>query len=928
LALRLIAVYCGSAAAVLWLAHRFVRPLSRGVALLLALAPCLLTGKALLTAGLYAPIDIVYEGEPFAAHRAEAGIGKTQTPLLSDVVYQGLPWRKAVRDAVKNGHWPLWNRFVLAGTPLLAAQLSSAFHPGTWIGFLLPLPEAWTFDMAFRFLVSLLCAFLFFRELQCRDLASLIGACGWAFSDFLVFLAGHPQSPAIGPFPLLLLGLRRLARDADRRAAALTGAALLLMVAAGHPESLLHTVAAAGIYFVVELVGARRERRGRALALSVATGALVLGLTAGSLLPFLAALPKSQELLDRTEVRDAPAESGRAALKERLSHSLTFLVPYAHGVSGQGRVESYLARPAGGYAGSLLLALALVGVLTRRRERWLLVVYVFLGIALFVGLPPVAQMVSALPLFSLSLNHRLVFLAAFGICTLAAFGAEELQQGRAAGRFAAACLGLAALLSALALSSAPRLLALGMTREFLAGRILFQVVPLLAAAVLAAVLLRRNRSALAVGSLLVLLLAARGLEARTVQPTYPAQTFYPRLAMLEAIDRAEPFRVVGVSYEFVPGAAAIYGLEDVRGYEMTTLASLVETFPLWCVRQPVWFNRVDDPTKPFLSFLNVRYVIAPPAWPAPPGWKVLAQEAGGRLLENPSVLPRAFVPRRVYRESDPARQRERLFAISDFSAEGVVEGAPSPVENGEAAIEITGYAGQRLELSIDAREKTVIATSVTGWPGWRLAVDGKAEPLLTYNRAFLAFEVPPGRHRAVLFYRPRSFVAGVWISAISLLVTIGLFAWPRKAWKRLASRPALLWLAATFLLLFFPLLGWHRIPAGDRWRLPDTPLDRTNPAAAQEWRFLRRARAWVPPGASFTVLAEDRNREMSLFMISIGLLPDRWPLPSSYFLQPDASGARAEYVLAFQCDPRGAAGGILIRRLPDGCVYRREQGRP
>ncbi len=925
LALRLIAVYGGSAAAVLWLAHRFVRPLPRGVALFLALAPCLLTGRALLTAGLYAPIDIVYDGEPFAAHRAEAGIGKTQTPLLSDVAYQGLPWRKAVRDAVKNGHWPLWNRFVLAGTPLLAAQLSSVFHPGTWIGFLLPLPEAWTFDMTFRFLVSLLGAFLFLRELPCRTLASLIGACGWAFSDFLVFLAGHPQSPAIGPFPLLLLGLRRLARDADRRAAALTGVALLLMVAAGHPESLLHTVAAAGIYFVVELFGASRERRGRALALSLATGALVLGLSAVSLLPFLEALPKSQELLDRTQAHEP---SGEAALQERFRHSLTFLVPYAYGVSGQGRVESYLARPAGGYAGSLLLALAFVGLGARRRERWLLLLYVFLGLSLFVGLPPVAPAVSALPLFALSLNHRLVFLAAFGICTLAAFGAEALQERKGAGRFAAAALGLAALLLVLGLGSAPRLLALGMTREFLAGRILCQILPLLAAAILVPLLVRRDRSSLAVGGLLVLLLAARGLEARTVHPTYPATAFAPRLPMLDAIHPGEPSRVVGVGYAFVPGASAIYGLEDVRGYEMTTFAPLVETFPLWCVRQPVWFNRVDDPARPFLSFLNVRYAIAPPGAQAPPGWKELAREAGGALLENPNALPRAFVPRRVHRESDAARQRERLFAITDFAAEGVVEGTPASYANGAATVAVNGYAGQSLDLAIDAREKTLVATSVVGWPGWRLVVDGKEEPLRAYNRAFLAFEVPAGRHRALLFYRPQAFVLGLWVSAIALLATIAIFTRPREVWSRLAGRPARLWLAAAALLLSFPLLHWHRIPARDRWRASATPLDRTNGALAEEWRFLKRAGESVPADASFTVLAEDGDREMSLFMIAIGLLPDRWPLPSSYFRKPVAAGARAEYVLAFRCDPRGAAGAVLVRRFPEGCVYRREGVRP
>ena len=250
------------------------------------------------------------------------------------------------------------------------------------------------------------------------------------------------------------------------------------------------------------------------------------------------------------------------------------------------------------------------------------------------------------------------------------------------------------------------------------------------------------------------------------------------------------------------------------------------------------------------------------------------------------------------------------------------------VENGKAAVEVAGYTGQSLGLSIDAQETVLIATSLVGWPGWRLVVDGKAQTPRTYNRAFLAFEVSPGRHQAVLFYRPRAFVLGLWISAISLLATIAIFARPREVWMRVARRPAGLWLAAAFLLLSFPLLRWHRIPAGERWPVSDTPLNLTNSAVAEEWRFLKRAGESVPPGASFTVLAEDADREMSLFMVAIGLLPDRWPLPSSYFKKPEAAGARAEYVLAFGCDSRGAAGAVLVRRLPGGCVFRRVGVRP
>ncbi len=96
--------------------------------------------------------------------------------MLSDVVLQEIPWRKAVREAVKNGRLPLWNRSVLAGEPLLAVQQPAFLHPATWIGFLLPLAQAWTFEMALRYFLALLCGYLFLRDLACGQIAALLGA--------------------------------------------------------------------------------------------------------------------------------------------------------------------------------------------------------------------------------------------------------------------------------------------------------------------------------------------------------------------------------------------------------------------------------------------------------------------------------------------------------------------------------------------------------------------------------------------------------------------------------------------------------------------------------------------------------------------------------------------------------------------------------
>jgi hypothetical protein len=180
--------------------------------------------------------------------------------------------------------------------------------------------------------------------------------------------------------------------------------------------------------------------------------------------------------------------------------------------------------------------------------------------------------------------------------------------------------------------------------------------------------------------------------------------------------------------------------------------------------------------------LNVRWVYAPPGFRRPSGWPVVYRGPEGALLENPKVLPRAFVPRELAYEPDQQRRRTSLAAIPDFAARGIVgetpprtgtEGSWSP--NGEASVEVTSYLPQLLTLVVDAREAALVGTSVTAWTGWKLTIDGRRAKLLSYNHAFLGFRVPPGRHTAVLRYWPDSFAAGLAVSGATLLLCAYVF---------------------------------------------------------------------------------------------------------------------------------------------------------
>jgi hypothetical protein len=775
-ALRLLAVYGASAAAVLWLVHRYVMSLRLVPALILAVTPALLTGKALITGGVYAPLDIAYQSYPLLSHRDEMGI-TTRNGLLIDVVTSYIPSQKAVRDSVKNGRLPLWNRFHMAGEPLLAFQQPAVLFPGTWLGFLLPLAQAWTFDMCLRTFFALLAAYLFFRDLRLGSAASYLGAFAWAFSDHLVFWMGYSVGAAVAFFPLLLLGLHRLVSWADFSSAALTVAALCLMITAGHPETVLHAVAGAGLYFLFELAIAGRGRRLRPILLSFVAGAFALGLCAVQLLPFRELLPHTQQAVSRSSFYSQQRKS--VDLDLSLYRSGRNFLPYATGLGELRPATGTINIPAA-YAGALVLPLALVGLLSRRREKWGFVILLVFGLALWARLGGVTDLVSRLPLFDIAVNDYLVFLAAFGLSALAALGTEELIEGRRVVAFVICGLASIAIFVWMNQSLRPHFV------EMVAKphRLDWQM-PAQTAAIALAVLLvafRRRLSGATVAAGLCLILAAeRGVEAIGTYPTWENKAFFPPLRVFDGIRRDAPERTAPYGFLLVPNVSALYEIEDVRGYGPMTLLPLAETYPLWCVDQPVWFNRVDDVGRPFLTFLNVRYALVPSSIAASGGWRTLGEGDGIRVMENPAALPRAFMPVAVRFEPNGRSRVEALGRIVDYGAEGIV-GAAGPsglIENGGGEVRVTSYSGQEMSLRIRAASPSIVGTSIPAWPGWKLKIDGQTAPLLSYNHAFVGFRITEGEHEARLYYLPDGFLRGAAISGATILLG-AVLVWRRR----------------------------------------------------------------------------------------------------------------------------------------------------
>ncbi len=748
-------LYTLVAVALLALAHRFVRPLSRVAALILYLLPFVFTGEALFTSRVYGPVDLPYTTQPLNWMKEAHGIGTLHNAALSDLYGQMIPWRQAVRSSLAQGEWPLWNPFILSGDILAASAQSAPYSPFTLLALLLPVPLSLTFSAAITHLLAALCAYLFARELGCRESASLIAAGGWMCASSIAFFILWPLAAAWAWFPLVLLGVRRASF-------AILTCAFTLLLLAGHPETALHVVFLAGAYVLT-------LRSRRAILVAIGSGLTAVALAAIFLLPILEAAPQTMEHATRV---GSFASTPRGVTGDHvLARLATDLFPYLHA-----RKWTLGALPVDtSAAGSIVLALAIYAIWrVRRAESWF-----FAGVALFGLLAhaewtPVARALQALPLLDVALNERFSFAAAFALVLLAALGVEELQR-RDDRR--AATITLFAVLLAIAAGNFLLLRASFVSHDAMEwGR--FAIAAEVGGLLLATIATFFVASKRIVPLLLGLLLIQRVLTVGGIYRIFPQSAAYPKIPIFEALRGIhEPYRIAGHGLAFIPGTSAMYGLEDVRGYQAMTFLRYRETYPLWSIHQPVWFNRVDDLTRPFLSFLNVRYAITWDRDPPPEGWREVARQRGTLLFENTRVIERVFLPRRVRIGESVTDTLAQMANETDFRERAWIEAQSPPYERENGPGHLT-FTRSVKAFSIDATMEGDgwIVVSVPAWKGWRASIDGRRVKTQFTNHAFLGIHVPAGRHRVELTYLPRGFVVGRAVSGLAVVMLVGFAA--------------------------------------------------------------------------------------------------------------------------------------------------------
>jgi hypothetical protein len=702
---------------------------------------------------------------------------------------------------------PIWNPYASFGTPLAADAQSEPYYPLAWIPIVWSNARAYDIFIAIRIFVGGLFAFLFLRQFI-GFIPSLVGGFAFIYSGYywLYLTMSHLSVEVL--LPAMLYSFERVLRRPGLASAAIMSLVVACLILGGMPESTVLALTFGACYLAARfsLCPSLRTKWGSHVPYLVLGAIVGVGISAIMLIPLLEYVPLSRN-----------QHSGAVGLQiDGLSWSAAaaYLAPLYRGppwgnifVSSGGWTEIR------GFFGCSVLFFALIGffssisdVIKRRPEGTF--VPLFLGtiatllLAKRFGLG-VVNWLGALPIL-----RAIIFTkyeeAVIGCCValLAAFGVSRIYEKRITGTsvFLATLIPLTALTGAAA-ENRQAFLRLSQHQNY--------YVLSLAAALLFLGLAGATVMAFHAGRLKLTYFVLATLTLVVIEPisTYIIPLHYfvnapppqatsallgaPYVTYLKAhlTDHDRLYANNGLLY---PQWSSAFNLADVRGIDAlydNRYLPFVSCFLIDSGGDNLttrFIGAGDDMTTPmpqrFLALSSIQFVATTRDLARSNAFRKVFDTEGVEVYQFKSPLPRISVFHHVLRAGTPEEALSDLKGREfDPHSEVVVEGQSS------ALLALSGAQGRsvsagKLEEYKSTFVKAVVSTNGpafvvlndTNFPGWTASIDGRDTPLFAANYLFRGIVVPSGRHIIEYRYRPRSFVAGLALSLISLFVLGGM----------------------------------------------------------------------------------------------------------------------------------------------------------
>jgi hypothetical protein len=777
----------------------------------LVLAGCLglwfhesLVGRRVLS-----PADVLLVQASFGGSREAAGY-EPLNRLLMDPVLQFQPWLEFNRAELRRGRLPLWNPHAGCGAPHLANGQSAVFDPFNLVACLGPIPKMLAWIAAGRLWVAGLGAFVLARTWGLGGWGRWFAGLVFPFCGFLMVWLLYPVTPVAIWLPWLLLACDRLLEAPSVRRVGLLAVVVGLVIVGGHIQTSAHLLMASGFLVAWRIWRSPKSWSSRLRGLSAWSLGTALGVMLGAIqiLPLAGYLTRSPVWLDRLEERPVWWRFDRPRWLEAACTAL----PYVYGSQRRGHPNAARAlgvhnlnESAGGYAGLVTLVwLAPLGLGGRRRVpevAWLAALTIIGALGAF-RLPPVDNLLRALPVLNVMDHRRLTLWVAFGLTMLGAMGLDRLAQGHlprsqwiVCWLAAAATLGgVAAAIPALEPKLRERALrqaadqavgqpelsptpagcpepspAWGCTGQSLTtGRLepsptsaeraerhvraavtfLPRYYGLAAAELIGIAALagcghaRRRRGGfvlpLAVLGLTLGELAVFGIGLNPAIDPAIQSLTPPLIQRLRQGLRPDQ-RALGIGAELPPNVLMRFGLSDPRNYDSVELARSLD-----------WFAPLYGPGS---AARTSRREI---------GWS--------SVLQGMDRLVEACVGAVVSASPPPSAQFAAVEAINGVWI-AWIDTPPWATAGPSSRIEVQRGPDWAF-IRVETRGPETLVVRETWDPGWKAWLDGEPVRIELASKTFWAIDLPPGRHHLRFRYQPVEVAVGLAISAVTLAVVI------------------------------------------------------------------------------------------------------------------------------------------------------------
>lgn len=733
----------------------------------------------------------------------EVGV-PVKNPMTTDVVSFTYPMQMLAVDLLKKGELPLWNPYILAGTPLLANFQSAPFSPTNFVYFFFDKLTGWSIQIMLQHILAAAFTYLLLRHWNVSGLGSIFGGIAFAFSGFnLLWSQWNGHALAASFIPLLLFLEDKLLLTKRLVFGAGVSVVLAFQVLSGYPQVMIYSFIAISLLWLF-----RWEKSVDWVKKTLLLGLfslLGLGLAAFQILPGAELLSLSQRQLE-------PHPFEWAFLP--FVKVITFFAPDYfgnHATQNYWGPQDYTSNT--GFVGVVGGVLAALAFNLARKKREVLFGVVLLVIALILSFPtPVSIFLweSGFLGFNAASAHRALILFNLAVALLVGFGVDYLINTRKPTirwtflipGVVVFGFGIYALISFFLSQTSPDVFPptiRGIPKYIVALRNL--VIPtglLVASGVIIWFVHQKSITIKKIGLGILFLFMVFELFrfGWKFTPFSPRRIVFPTTPILEFLmQHKKPVRVTG-SRVIPINMRMPYKLESLEGYD--AVYPLVMSQFIAAINSqrsgtdPVGrYGTIDNITSPLMDLVNTKYYLtikrdeknnpsptgAIPAYFDPQSFKLAFEDKSVAVLESKTVLPRAFM---VYDwdvvDDDNKILDELLNPQFPLNTKIILEEEPN-IEKVEKAVYATvvdykKYADQESVIRVNTPMSGLLFVSDTFYPGWKAYVDGEDSKIFRANFAFRAIQVTAGEHEVRLEYRPDSFYNGLKISVLSL---IGLF---------------------------------------------------------------------------------------------------------------------------------------------------------